>query len=123
MLEMAPTAIVGMPTALRIASAKGVWYSRPYAGSPAGSTWPVETSMMSTPQCFAMSLSSIASDRLNPPSTQSVAEIRIDSGLVCGQASRTASVMRSRSRARFSSEPPWSSLRWFVTGDRNDDSR
>ena len=33
-------------------------------------------------------------------------------------ASRTAATISSRSRARFSSEPPYSSVRTFMAGDR-----
>jgi hypothetical protein len=34
--EIAPTAIVAMPTSLRMRSAKGVWYDRPNAGRASG---------------------------------------------------------------------------------------
>ena len=47
--EITPTAIVAMPTWLRIASANGVWYDRPKFGRSSGVICPVETSMASAP--------------------------------------------------------------------------
>ena len=49
-------------------------------------------------------------------------EITVDGAAVraaLGAASRTASTTRSSSRARFSSEPPYSSVRVFDSGERN----
>lgn len=53
-----------------------------------------------------------------PPSAQSLAEKRTVRAAL-GAASRTASTTRSSSRARFSSEPPYSSVRVFDSGERN----
>ena len=58
-----------------------------------------------------------------PPSYQSVAEIRTLIGRSAGQTARTASNTSSGKRSRFSSEPPYSSVRWLVSGERNDESR
>ena len=58
----------------------------------------------------------------SPPS-QSVAEMRTDIGCSSGQASRIAPKTSSGKRIRFSSEPPYSSSRWLVSGERKLDSR
>ena len=54
---------------------------------------------------------------MSPPSAQSVAEMRTDIGLCAGQASRIAVNTSSGKRRRFSSVPPYSSLRRFVSGE------
>ncbi|MNN91630.1 hypothetical protein D3C81_2097670 [compost metagenome] len=54
-----------------------------------------------------------------PPSTQSVAEIRTPTAMLAGTAACTASSTRSNKRMRFCSEPPYSSVRWLLNGDRN----
>ena len=57
------------------------------------------------------------------PAAQSVAEMRTEIGLSAGQAARTASKTSSGKRMRFSSEPPYSSVRWLVSGERKLASR
>ncbi len=89
-LVMLPTAIVASPISLRILSANGVWYMRPYTGFWCGTTWPVETSIRSTPASLKARASASRSSSDNPPGAQSVAEIRIDMGFSCGQTARTA---------------------------------
>ena len=44
--------------------------------------------MRSQPACFSMRVSAIRSSPARPPGAQSVAEMRADMGLCCGQASR-----------------------------------
>ena len=41
-------------------------------------------------------------------------------GKITAHGLRTARSVSSRKRARFASDPPQSSVRWFVTGDRNE---
>ncbi|MDT4869554.1 hypothetical protein FQZ97_1045910 [compost metagenome] len=55
----------------------------------------------------------------HPPSTQSVPERRMPSAMLAGSAARTASNTASGKRMRFSSEPPYSSMRWLEIGERN----
>ena len=55
--------------------------------------------------------------RFHPLSAQSVAEIRTISGVVAGIALRTAFVVSSKKRMRFSKLPPYSSVRWFISGE------
>ncbi len=64
-----------------------------------------------------------ASSTSVPPSNQSVAEIRTVIGRSAGHTARTASNTSSGNRSRFSSDPPYSSVRRLVSGDRNEDSR
>ena len=56
-----------------------------------GQTWPVETSTMSTSCARSIAASATASSPSKPPGTQSVAEMRTDSGFSAGQAARQAS--------------------------------
>ena len=58
-----------------------------------------------------------------PPSTQSVAERRIQTVCARVTAARTASNTSRGKRMRFSSEPPYSSSRRLEIGDRNSCSR
>jgi hypothetical protein len=53
-----------------------------------------------------------------PAVAQSVADRRTDIGLSAGQMSRIAANTSSGNRARFSREPPYSSVRRFVRGER-----
>jgi hypothetical protein len=104
--EITPTATVGMPTPLRIASAKGVWYERPKAGVSSGVTWPVETSMAAAPATSKARAMARTSSGLVPPSTQSVAEMRTVSGLCGARAARIARKTSSGKRSRPSTSPP-----------------
>ena len=88
--EMAPTAMVGMLASLRMRSAKGVWYMRPYTGCCFLLTWPEEQSIMSAPAALNARAISTASSGVMPPSTQSWAEMRTDIGSCSGQAARIA---------------------------------
>ncbi len=58
-----------------------------------------------------------------PPSTQSTDEMRVLIGLSFGQAARTALNTSSGNRMRFSSEPPYSSVRLFEAGEMKDEIR
>ena len=82
--EIAPTAMVGMPASLRMRSANGVWYMRPYTGFCCLLTWPEEQSIMSAPAALKARAISTASSGVMPPSTQSWAEMRTDIGRCCG---------------------------------------
>jgi hypothetical protein len=64
-----------------------------------------------------------ASSGVNPPSTQSVAEIRTLMGLSAGHTARQASNTSKGNAARASNDPPYASVRRLVTGDRKLDSR
>ena len=66
---------------------------------------------------------SMASSIVVPPSIQSTEEMRVEIGLCAGQAARTALNTSSGKRMRFSSEPPYSSVRRLVSGEMNDDIR
>ena len=66
---------------------------------------------------------STASSTSVPPSNQSVAEMRTVIGRSSGHTARTASNTSSGNRSRFSSGPPYRSVRRLVSGERKDDSR
>ena len=69
-----------------------------------------EQSMRSTPSPFSSRASSIDCSTSQPPSTQSVAEIRTKSGARSGQTVRTAAATSRKSRVRFSKLPPYAIL-------------
>ena len=104
--EIAPTAMVAMPASLRMRSAKGVWYMRPYTGCCFLLTCPEEQSTRSQPAALNARAISTASSGVMPPSTQSCAEIRTDMGWSAGQAARMAAKTSSGQRRRFAREPP-----------------
>ena len=79
--------------------------------------------MMSAPAAANALAISTESSPVMPSSTQSVAEMRTDMGLCCGQTARIAANTSSGKRSRFSSEPPYSSVRRFISGVMNADSR
>src|SRR5271157_187998 len=54
-----------------------------------------------------------------PPSVQSLAEMRTNSGARWNQDDRTAATTSRRMRVRFSKEPPYSSVRRLLSGERN----
>ena len=60
---------------------------------------------------------------MNPPWTQSVAEMRTLIGLSAGHTARQASNTSNGNRARAANEPPYPSVRTLVKGDRKHDSR
>ena len=120
---MAPTAMVGIPASLRMRSENGAWNMRPNTGFSSLLTWPDEQSIMSAPAALNRRATSTASPGTMPPSTQSCADTRTLIGLSSGQTARIAANTSSGKRQRFSSEPPYSSMRWLVSGEINDDSR
>ncbi len=79
--------------------------------------------MMSQPCAFSSCATFTASSGSIPPGAQSTAEMRTEIGLCSGQAARTASNTSSGKRIRFSSEPPYSSLRSLVSGEMKLESR
>ena len=121
--EMAPTATVGIPTSLRMRSANGVCHMRPYTGCWSATTWPELQSMMSAPAALNRRAMATASSPVLPPGNQSWHDRRTEIGRSCGHTARRAANTSSGQRARLSMLPPYSSVRWLVSGDRNDDSR
>ena len=115
--EIFPTASVAMPTSCRMRSANGVWKSRPYTGLWSSTVCPAETSMASQPCARNARATSTASSGTMPPGDQSTAEMRTLIGFAAGHAARTASNTSSGKRSRRSSGPPYSSVRWFVSGE------
>ncbi|MNT30931.1 hypothetical protein D3C72_1667480 [compost metagenome] len=87
---MAPTAMVEMPTSLRMRSANGVWYMRPYTGLAARVVWPDDTSMKSAPASLKRRATTTASASVLPPGAQSCAEMRTLMGLSAGHTARIA---------------------------------
>jgi 2,4-dienoyl-CoA reductase-like NADH-dependent reductase (Old Yellow Enzyme family) len=73
--------------------------------------WPEETSIRSTPAAASSRESSTDSSTVQPPSAQSVAEMRTSSGLSSGQTARTARTTSRGKRTRLSKAPPYSSVR------------
>ena len=116
-LVIAPTHIVASPASLRIWSENGVWNMRPNIGSASCTVCPVDTSIRSQPASAKARATSTASSPVRPPSFQSVAEMRTDIGFSSGQALRMARNTSSGKRRRFSSEPPYSSVRVLVSGE------
>ncbi len=78
---------------------------------------------MSQPCSRSMAANATASSSPKPPGTQSVAEIRTLIGFSDGHTARQASNTSSGKRARASSDPPYSSSRTFVSGERKVESR
>jgi hypothetical protein len=58
-----------------------------------------------------------------PSLVPSMDETRKNKGIAAGISRRTASTISSGSRMRPARSPPYSSLRVFETGDRNEASR
>ena len=98
-------------------------YMRPYTGFCRVLTCPDDTSIKSAPAALNARAMAMASTSVLPPSTQSCAEIRTDIGSCTGHTWRIASNTSSGHRRRFSTVPPYSSVRWFVSGDRNEENR
>ena len=72
---------------------------------------------MSQPAAFSMRVAAIRSSPDRPPGAQSVAEMRTDIGFFSGNAFLQARQTSSGKRIRFSIDPPYSSLRWLVSGE------
>jgi hypothetical protein len=75
--------------------------------------------MKSQPSAFSWRTVSIVSSIVNPPSTHSTQLSRMPSALSRGHSLRQASNTSRGKRRRFSMVPPYSSLRWLLSGDRN----
>ena len=80
--------------------------SRARPGSAAGALPPEETSTRSTPCSRRSAPRRVHCSRSQPPSIQSVPEIRTSRGASSGRAARMASTTSSSIRTRFSKEPP-----------------
>ena len=72
---------------------------------------------MSQPASFSMRVSATRSAPERPPGAQSVAEILTDMGFSLGNVALQAANTASGKRIRFSIEPPYSSVRWLVSGE------
>ena len=72
---------------------------------------------------FDVEVDDIESAIDQPCSTQSLAEIRTSTGFSSGHTARTAALTSSVRRIRFSSEPPYASVRVLESGERNSCSR
>jgi hypothetical protein len=84
---------------------------------------PDEQSITSTPASFSFLEKAIVSSSDQPPSTSSIDETRTNRGFPAGQMFLTSFATSSGKRIRFSSEPPYSSLRVLVRGERKVCSR
>ena len=104
-------------------AANGTWYPAPSGIFCCGDTPPVQTWMAAQPRAFSACANATLLSRSQPPSTQSVADRRTHTGRSAGNAARTASNTSSGKRMRFSRLPPYSSVRWLASGDRNSCSR
>ena len=97
-----PTAEVRMSLWLRMASAKGTWK---FGLASILALWmapPDETSIRSTPSDLSSFANLTESFISQPPSAQSVAEMRTKSGVFVGIAARTAFVVSIKKRVLFS---------------------
>ncbi len=79
--------------------------------------------MKSQPRSRSAWPSAMLCSRSQPPSTQSVAEMRMPTGMRGGTTARTASNTSSGKRMRLAAGPPYSSPRAFDSGERNSCSR
>ena len=84
---------------------------------------PAETSIRSAPASLKRCATITASEGPSPAGCQSLAEIRTDIGRAAGHTARIAPNTSSGKRSRFSSEPPYSSVRRLVSGLMKADSR
>ena len=121
--KIAPTAIVAMPTSLRMRSANGVWYMRPYTGFASRVVWPDDTSIRSAPALLnsrAMSPRRPACCRRAPSRARRSAPTS-----AVPPATRRAprGTLRADSGSGSRAMPPYSSSRRLVSGDRKVDSR
>src|SRR6201997_5775864 len=115
--------MVGIPTSLQMRSENGTWNIRPYTGRSSLLTCPDEQSIMSAPAHLKSRATTAESSGVIPPGTQSCAEMRTLIGLSCGHTARIALKTSSGYRQRVSSDPPYSSLRKFVSGEMKLDIR
>ena len=84
---------------------------------------PAETSIASQPCAASRRETSTVSSAVMPRGAQSTALTRTLMGLCSGQAARHASNTSSGNRMRFSIDPPYASVRSFVSGEMNEASR
>jgi hypothetical protein len=89
----------------------GVCQRRPNTGFASVVVCPVDTWMMSAPASTNACAIATDSSGVSPSSTQSVADTRTDIGFSSGHSARMALKTSSGKRSRFSSEPPYSSVR------------
>ena len=87
-------------------------------------SWAVEipaedTSIKSIPRALSSRQSSTLWSISQPPSIQSVAEIRTAKACELGTINRSSLAISQSNLIRFSNEPPYSSVRLFEIGDKN----
>jgi len=92
-------------------SAKRTWYPGPTGIVARATLPPLEQSTTSTPSGLSCAAKATESSPVHPPSVQSAAEIRMNSGSDSGQTSRTALTTSRTIRVRFSKAPPYRSSR------------
>src|SRR5690242_17059656 len=80
---------------------------------------PLEQSIRSTPFCFTTFASAAESSTVHPFSDQSEADILKNNGYSSGHTDLTASITSSKNLILFSNDPPYSSVRKLLAGDRN----
>ena len=97
---------------------------RPKMGFWSGTVEPVDTSMMSAPcSCERARDGHASSGPSLPPGAQSVAEMRTEIGRSLRPGRAHGLEHLEREASRFSSEPPYASVRRFVSGERKLASR
>ena len=122
-----PTAITGTVTARLIVAASGTRKPRGRNIGPivwwSAYQFPAETLIAHTPAFSSIWQTSAATSTSKPPSAPSDPLIRYMTGKSVPQRSRIAPTISSGNRARFSSEPPYSSVRRFESGEMNSQGR
>ena len=122
-----PTAMTGMLTERLIVAASET--RKPRGRNIGPIVWwsayqlPAETLIAQTPASSSSPHTAAASSTSNPPSAPSAPLIRYMTGYSAPQRSRTAATISSGKRARFSSGPPYSSVRRFERGEMNSHGR
>src|SRR5262249_15577981 len=84
---------------------------------------PEEQSIRSTPSFPRTCASATESSIVQPPSVQSLHERRRNRGYFSGQTLRTAITVSHTRRMRLGNVPPYLSVRWLLSGERNECSR
>ena len=122
-----PTAITGTLTAFLIVAASGTRKPRGRNIGPivwwSAYQFPAETLIAQTPASSSSRHTAAASSTSKPPSAPSAPLIRYMTGNALPQRSRIAATISSGKRARFSSAPPYSSVRRFESGEMNSHGR
>jgi hypothetical protein len=83
-----------------------------------GTLPPLEQWIRSTPSDFNFCASVTESSPVQPPSVQVGRGDAREELIFSGQTRRTASAVSQRNRLRLAREPPYSSARWLLSGER-----